>query len=257
MSGRETEQAADGGHGLALPRKVVLAYLDEPPFCWRNGAGKVVGLDIDVAFVVLKALGIETIETRLAAFADFTSGVAAGDWTINVPMFVTPERAAKVAFSRPVWSLADGLMVRAGDLGSLVSYEAIGRNETAVLGVVAGQVQHQTALQAGVPSARMRVFSTPDVAIDALLHGRIDAYASAAMVHRGLLAQQSGDRLAVVDFGTSVKMALGAYSFALSSVTLREAFDRQLAMFIGSPEHIGILKRYGFSEAEIAGVVPT
>jgi polar amino acid transport system substrate-binding protein len=220
-----------------------------------DSEGKVTGLDIDVAFAVLAGLGIETIETRLAA--DFISGVAAGNWTINVPMFVTPERAAKVAFSRPVWSLADGLMVRAGDSGWLASYEAVARDETAVLGVVAGQVQHQTALQAGVPGGRMRVFSTPDAAIDALLDGRIDGYATAAIVHRGLLARLRDDRLALVDFGTGgTPPALGAFSFALSSVTLREAFDRKLAEFIGSPEHIGIMKRYGFSDVEIAGIVP-
>lgn len=236
---------------------MVLAYLNEPPFCWKDAAGEVVGLDIEVAFTVLKALGIESVETRLAAFADFIPGVAAGAWTINVPMFVTPERAKRVAFSRPVWSLADGLMMRAHDPRTFASYEAVGRQETAVIGVIAGQIQHDAALRAGIPVNRLKVFSAPEDAIEALLAGGIDAYASAAMVHRGLLRERRDERLRVADFDdTAGEPALGAYSFALSNVELLTAFNRQLASFLGSPQHLEIAARYGFTGAEMACVNP-
>jgi hypothetical protein len=75
------------------------------------------------------------------------------------------------------------------------------------------------------------------------------------MVHRGLLAERRDERLRMVDFGASTgALALGAYSFALSSVRLRAAFDEKLTSFLGSPEHLEIAERYGFSNAEIARV---
>ena len=97
---------------MKLPDQIVFAYLDEPPFCAPAVDGPV-GCDVEVAFVVLRALGVERIETRLVTFAELLPGVASGAWHVNTPLFITPERARLVDFSRPVWSLADGLMVQA------------------------------------------------------------------------------------------------------------------------------------------------
>jgi polar amino acid transport system substrate-binding protein len=70
---------------------VTFAYLDEPPFC-APGSGGPVGCDVEVAFAVLMAIGVERIETRLVTFADLLPGVARADWQINTPLFVTDER---------------------------------------------------------------------------------------------------------------------------------------------------------------------
>ena len=45
-------------------------------------------------------------------------------------------------------------------------------------------------LWAGIPTNRLKVLSAPEDAIEALLAGGIDAYASAAMVHGGLLRER-------------------------------------------------------------------
>jgi len=120
---------------------------------------------------------------------------------------------------------------------------------------VTGQVQQQAALDAGVPPDRILEFPTQIAAVDGLREGRIDAYASVAMAHRGFLSQNPDDRLAVVDLGSSDGAgsvpALGAYSFSLSDATLREAFDRELAGFLGSSAHREIMTRYGFPETSI------
>ena len=127
---------------------VVFAYLDEPPFCAPAADGPV-GCDVEVAFAVLRAIGIERIETRLVTFAELLPGVASGAWQINTPLFITEERARLVDFSRPVWSLADGLMVQAGNPKRLTSYRALAAHADARLVVVADQVQEQRALAAG------------------------------------------------------------------------------------------------------------
>ena len=246
---------SDGSGDVGVPAEVVFAYLDEPPFCWPGEDGRPHGCDVEVAEAVLKAIGVERISTRLVTFAELMPGVAEGAWTINTPLFVTPERALQVAFSRPVWSLADGFMMRADNSRQLDSYRAIAANEMAVIGVVAGQVQHQSALAAGVPTARTRLFATQKAAVEAVLSGVVDAYASVAMAHRGYLREHVDIRLEVIDLGVEgkAKPAVGAFSFALSDVGLREAFDRQLAAYLGSPEHVSIMERHGFSHAEIVG----
>jgi len=234
---------------------VVFAYLDEPPFCAPAADGPV-GCDVEVAFAVLHAIGVERIETRLVTFAELLPGVASGAWQINTPLFITEERARLVEFSRPVWSLADGLMVRAGNPKRLISYRALALHADARLTVVADQVQEQRALVAGLPSARVLRVATQPEAVAAVRDGRSDAYASVAMAHRGFLRAAPDTRLEVADFGAEGGAAAeGAYSFAKSNADLRRAFDGALQRFLGSPEHRAIMRRYHFTDADVERVL--
>ena len=234
---------------------IIFAYLDEPPFCAPAADGPV-GCDVEVAFAVLCAIGIERIEAKLVTFADLLPGVASGAWQINTPLFVTPERARLVDFSRPVWSLADGLMVRAGNPKHLTSYQALAAHADARLVVVADQVQEQRALAAGLPPARVLRVATQPEAVAAVRDGRADAYASVAMAHRGFLRAGPDARMAVVDFGADGGAAAeGAYSFAKTNADLRRAFDEELGRFLGSPEHRAIMRRYDFTDADIDRVL--
>ena len=235
---------------------IVFAYLDEPPFCAPGADGAPTGCDVEVAFAILKAIGIERIETRLVTFAELLPGVAGGAWHLNTPLFITEERARLVDFSRPVWSLADGFMVRAGNPKHLASYDALAANADARLVVVADQVQEQRALSAGLPVQRIQRVATQAEAVNAVLDHRADAYASVAMAHRGYLAANPNDALAVADFGVSGgAAALGAYSFAKSNQELRRSFDDALERYLGSPEHRGVMRRYGFTDADIDRVL--
>lgn len=249
-----------GGEDASWAQEVVFAYLDEPPFCAPGGAGQAIGCDVEVARAVLEAIGVRRIETRLVTFAELLPGVAAGQWTINTPLFVTADRCRLVDFSRPVWSLADGFMVRADDADRFTSYTALAADPAAILGVVADQVQEHAALDAGVPPTRIRRFATQRDVVTAVLEGRVDAYASVAMAHCGYLQGTPQPRLTVVDFGGAghgdAKAAEGAYSFAKSSGALRRAVDAQLDLFLGTPPHRALMARYGFTHTDIDRVAP-
>jgi len=231
---------------------IIFAYLDEPPFCAPGPDGAPVGCDVEVAFTVLRSIGVERIEAKLATFAELLPGVASGAWHINTPLFVTEERARVVDFSRPCWSLADGLMVRAEYAGRYDSYAALAADQDARLVVVADQVQEQRAVAAGVMLQRVLRVATQVEAVAAVRDGRADAYASVAMAHRGYLLANPDDALRVADFGASGgAAAIGAYSFAKSNPALRTAFDEALGNYLGSPSHRAVMRRYGFSDADI------
>ncbi len=240
---------------------VTLAFLDEPPFCFPRLTGEGAGADIEVAVAVLSALPVRLIKTRLVTFAELLPGVAAGHWTINTPLFITAERAERVAFSRPVWALADGLLVRAPDAATLNSYEALAGTRRAVVGVVSGQVQALAAMRAGVPEERMRSYATQRDAVEALRMGAIDAYPSVGMAHRGYLEREMIPGLAVIDLfshelpGEGRAAAQGTYSFARENDALRLAFDEELTEFLGSTRHRAIMRRFGFDDAEIDRVL--
>lgn len=231
----------------AWRERVVLAYIDEPPFAQPGGQAGAAGCDVELALTVLAAIGVRRVETRLTTFAELIPGVAAGRWDMNVPLFVTAQRSRVVAFSRPVWALRDGFIVDAGNP------QAPG----ARLGVVSGQVQHDTALRAGVPPGRVREFETQRAALAALRAGEIHAYASTALGNRAFVGGLGDPALQAVELeGEASTAPVGAFSFALADTELRGRFDAFLVRHLGSPAHRESMAAHGLSASEIDPVLP-
>jgi polar amino acid transport system substrate-binding protein len=197
---------------------------------------------------------------RQVAFADLVPGLVSGRWQVNTGMFVTPERASLVRFTRPIWAVPDGLIVRAADAGRFASYADVAFDPAARLAVVVGQVQAGSARGEGVPDSRLLAYGTQDEAVEAVRTGAADAAASTAIGNRALLARSfSAGELAAVDLrapagglrGPQGEVPLGAFSVSHGQPALAEALDAELATFLGSPEHRALMTRYGFAAADL------
>jgi polar amino acid transport system substrate-binding protein len=235
--------------------KVRIAYIEEPPFYWTAADGSVTGSDIELAEVVLRAIGVTSIEYQLTSFDEFLPGVQAGHWDMNVPIFVTAERAQHVAFSAPVWALGDGFVVQGGNPKALVSYEALAARNDARLGIIAGQVQLNSARSAGVSDSQIEVFKDQPEAVAALLAGTIDAFAGTALGNR-VVASANAQLDAVAHVASKeAGLPVGAFSFGKSNHALLQAVNEQLRQYLGSADHRARMARYGLMESEIDSVV--
>lgn len=236
--------------------RVVFAYLEEPPFCFRTAGGGASGCDVELAQAVLRDLGVATCDFVEAEFADLIPGLIDGRWTMTTGLFVTPERRTRIAFSRPIWALHDGLLVRAGNPLGIAGYGSIAADASATLAIVKGQRQRDSALELGVPPARIVEVHTQKEAADAVASGTVDAYSSVAMAHRGYLANHRTAPLAFVDVPQSEQApAFGAFGFAKSNAGFAESVDRALSLYLGSDAHRQLMTRYGFAPAEVDRVV--
>ncbi|MCC8393171.1 transporter substrate-binding domain-containing protein [Paraburkholderia sp. MMS20-SJTR3] len=240
--------------------KVTIAYIEEPPFGWTENNRIATGADIELAEVVLRAIGVTRIEHRLTSFSELLPGVQAGHWDMNVPLFVTPERAKLVAFSEPVWAIGDGFLVRAGNPKALYSYASLANRDDARLGIIAGQVQHASAKAAGVHPDQMVIFEHQADAIDAVLSGHIDAYASTAVGNRILVDRIGGSVLEAVEHkpkmnGKRQELPVGAFSFSRENSGLLNAVSAHLRSYLGSPDHRARMARFGLTRNEIDPVL--
>jgi polar amino acid transport system substrate-binding protein len=236
--------------------KVTIAYIDEPPFGWTKADGTATGADIDLADAVLRAIGITRIEYRLTTFSKLLPGVESGRWDMNVPLFVTPERAQLIAFSMPVWAIEDSFLVRAGNPKALDSYTSLAERHDAHLGIIAGQVQHDSARASGVSENRIAIFEHQADAVQAVRSGVIDAYASTALGNRILADRIGGSVLEAVEHkpvknGRQQKLPLGAFSFNRSNSNLLNAVNLQLRSYLGSPDHRVRMATFGLTSNEI------
>jgi polar amino acid transport system substrate-binding protein len=224
------------------------AFLIEPPFCYRTPDGAVTGCDVELARHVARQIGADAFDLIETEFAELLPGLIDGRWRMTTGLLVTEERRRLVAFSRPIWALPDGLLVAAGNPLGIAGYASIARADRMALGVVRGQVQHETAHERGVPAERIRMFDTYALAAAAVAAGTIDAYASVATAHRGYLAQHPASGLSVVEVPQSEKAAEpGAFAFATSDTRLHDAVDRVLAGFLGSADHRALTARFGLT----------
>lgn len=234
--------------------KVRIAYLEEPPFYWTAEDRSVTGADIELAEVVLRAIGVSSIEHHLTSFEELLPGVQEGRWDMNVPIFVTAERAERVAFSVPVWALGDGFLLRHGNPKALTSYGSVAARNDARLGIVAGTVQLDSAKAAGVNESQVVAFRSQPDAIDALLAGKIDAYASTAVGSR--VIANANPELEVVAHAMSKEGSapVGAFSFSKSNADLLQAVNEQLRKYLGSADHRARMARYGLTQTELDSV---
>jgi polar amino acid transport system substrate-binding protein len=235
--------------------KVTIAYIEEPPFGWKEPDRAATGADIDLADAVLRAIGVSRIGHHLTTFSELLPGVEAGRWDMNVPLFVTPERADKVAFSLPVWAIGDGFLVRAGNPKGLNSYAVLAERDDARLGIIAGQVQHETAMASGVSKEQIVIFEQQADAIEAVRSGEIDAYASTALGNRILANRVGGSVLEAVEHEQGKSgmqhLPLGAFSFSRRNFDLLNAVNKQLQLYLGSPNHRTRMASFGLTHKEI------
>jgi polar amino acid transport system substrate-binding protein len=230
--------------------KVTIAYIEEPPFGWSKPDGTATGADLALADIVLRAIGVTTIEHRLTTFSELLPGVAAGRWDMNVPLFVTPERADIVAFSRPVWAIGDGFLLRKGNPKGLDRYASFAQRADARLGIIEGQVQRESARSAGVTDEQIVLFEQQADAIEALRSGAIDAYASTAVGNR-ILAERIGGSVEAVDHEPKQRAPTGAFSFSKGNIDLLDKVNRQLGLYLGSADHRARMAEFGLTDTEI------
>jgi polar amino acid transport system substrate-binding protein len=257
----DDHQVSASEPGSGLPDRVVLAILDEPPFCWLQPDGTAMGCDVEVATTVLRRAGVPSVSVRPVTFAELIPGLVAGRWQLNTGIFITDARRRQVRFTRPIWAVPDGLIVRGDDAARFATYRDLGADSGARLGVVDGQVQGDSARQAGVPDARLVSFATQDDAVQAVRRGEIDAAASTAIGNRALIARMDGAGLVAVDLSTPADrgrqpVPVGAFSLSFEQAALAAALDAQLAVFLGSPQHRAIMTRHGFTDRDVDALRP-
>lgn len=260
--------ALDDGSTLERARRegsIRIGFADEAPFAYLDTQrNRVTGEAPEVARVVLRRLGIRKVEGVLTEFGSLIPGLQAGRFDlIAASMYILPRRCKRIAFSNPTYAVRQALIVRRGNPLGLHGYEDVARHPQAKLGVVAGAAEREYARALGIPDERIVVFPSAANALAGVEAGRVHAYAATALTVRDLLSKtQVGNtwverarpfRQPVIN-GKPV-IGYGGFGFRQSDQDLIEAFNRELGAFIGTEEHLRLIARFGFTEAELPGKV--
>ncbi len=240
---------------------VRIGFANEAPYAYVDSkTGKLTGEAPEIARVVLKRLGVNEVKGVLTEFGSLIPGLKANRFDIIAAgMYITKPRCKQVAFSNPTYSIGEAFVVQKGNPRNLHSYEDVAKNQRARLGVVTGAIERDYAIKTGVPSQRLRVLPDAPSALEAVAAGRIDAYGGTSLTVNDLLRKANNARLEraapftdpIID-GESIR-GYGAYGFRPADKALVAAFNRELEQFIGSPEHLELVKQFGLTQTELPG----
>ncbi len=240
--------------------KIRIGYANEAPFAYMDSKeSKVTGESVEIAREVLKRMGINEVEGVLTEFGSLIPGLQAKRFDIIAAgMYVTPERCQQVAFSDPTYGVGQSFLVKQGNPKNLHSYEDAARNPNARLGVVVGAIESDYAASLKVPPDRTIVFPDAVSALAGVQAGRADAYAATALTVNDLMGKagkDSGLEKAepftdpVID-GKGVR-GYGAYAFRKEDQAFVDAFNAELAKFLGTEEHKKLVAPFGFTAEEL------
>jgi polar amino acid transport system substrate-binding protein len=259
-----------GGDALSRARQagvIRVGYAVEAPYAFLSPEGEVTGEGPAIARVIAARLGIARIEWRLAEFGGLIDDLEDGRFDlIAAGMFITPERQRRVAFSRPTFQAGPGLLVRQGNPRGLRSYAELLQSRDLRIAVLMGSVEEAHLRRLGCPEERL--LRVPDALSGraAVRTGQADALALSAPTLRWMsLHPVSGltEMAALVaepTGGSAPPPARGGFVFRREETALLQAWDAELARFLGSEEHRRLVAAFGFSPAELppisAGIRP-
>lgn len=239
-------------HGGTL----VVGYALEPPFALIDDAGRVSGEAPEVFRHVASQIGPATLEFVHADFGSLIHELEAGRVdVIAAGMFITPERAQRVLFSRPTVGVCPALLLAAANPHRLHSLSDFARQPSLRLGVISGAVEVELARAAGLPDAQVVSFPDAVSAHAAVNSNRVDAFVLSAVSLRHMLQKvpDGGAELAMLRSGDGGPLAAGqsAFVFRKQDRSLRDAVDTVLDRFIGSDAHLALIAPFGITAGEL------
>jgi Na+/H+-dicarboxylate symporter/ABC-type amino acid transport substrate-binding protein len=183
---RKDVPEAEAGPGTALQRIRQRGTLragfvaDRVPFSFTNARGELVGLDIELAEELGRALGVKRVEFVPGDFLQMVRWVAEGRVDIGMGLPYVVQALGSVAYSMPYLDSTLGLVVRDGDRDTFASVEALRAREQVTIGVMVESSGLDALLRQSMPGVKLSFVNIPK--IEDFLEGRYPKVDAMAML---------------------------------------------------------------------------
>jgi len=252
-TGESTENTLDK---IKKQGYVTVGFAGEQPYGFKQG-DNLVGEAPTLHKKIFAALGVKDVRGVLTDFDSLIPGIKANRFdVVSAGMAITPERCKEVIFSEPEFVGATALLVKKGNPKHLTDLKAVAKAGVAV-GVLSAAVEKSYALDAGVKSGNIKEFAKQQDGLDALVAGRIDAFALTDISLRWLANINKGKPVEVTpSFKPLLKgkpqSSAGGAVFRTSDTDLRDAFNKQLKKITSNPaEYTSLIGKYGFTKVNV------
>ncbi|MEU6878563.1 ectoine/hydroxyectoine ABC transporter substrate-binding protein EhuB [Streptomyces sp. NPDC046712] len=233
---------------------VRLGIAGEVPYGYVDEQGAFTGEAPELARVIFGRLGITDVQPVATDFASLIPGLNSQQFdVVSAGMYINKDRCAQVLFADPEYQMLDSFIVRKGNPKKLRSYEDVVRAK-ARFATGSGYAQIAHAVAAGYPEKDIVVLQDQVAGLNAVESGRVDVFAGTALTARAVVRKsakaESTEPFAAVADGKR-KIDGGGFAFRPTDKALRDAFNTELHRMKKSGELFRIMRRFGFTEAEM------
>ncbi|MBZ7924276.1 ectoine/hydroxyectoine ABC transporter substrate-binding protein EhuB [Ensifer adhaerens] len=228
-----------------------IGFANEAPFGFATPDGKLSGEAPEVAKAVLKRMGIAEVDGVLTEFGSLIPGLKAGRFDIIAAgMFINPKRCGEIAFSEPSYGIGQAMLVPKGNPKAIKDYSSFAGHDDLKLAVMAGAVEGGYAKDAGIATGQLVTLPDQSSLVAAVQSGRADAAALTALSIADMAKKAEGVE-STEPFGEVAGKSVkghGGFGFRKDDVDFVAAFNKELAAFLGTPEHIALVEPFGFGK---------
>jgi len=232
---------------------VRIGYANEKPFAYTQPDGTVTGESPEIAKKIFAKLGVKKVDAVLTEWGALIPGLQAGRFdVIAAGMYITPQRCAQVAFADPQYQIGDTLLTLPGNPKHLGSYADVAHAPGVKLAVMAGTVELGYAREASIKDSQILQVPDTTAELQAVRSHRADAAVGTALTMKDLAAKMPGEVAVVEKFVDDPKhMGYGALAFRKDDTDLRDAVDKELHAWLGTPDHLKTVAPFGFDKSNV------
>jgi len=179
---------------------------------------------------------------------------------MNTAFFIRPARCKQVLFTAPLWAVLDSFIVKAGNPKKLHSYEDAAAQPSVKIGYLAAGVQKGIMQKIGLKDEQIVAFPDQPSALAGVRTGRIDAFVNSAIGNQTLLdtartRRSNARRPSSRRSSTARPIWASAGSASGRRSRFLRCLHKEVVAFIGTPEHLALVRPFGFTEDDIKPAV--
>jgi polar amino acid transport system substrate-binding protein len=237
-----------------------VGYAIEAPYAFVDNDGNIMGESPVVAAHIIKTLDIQKIEWHVSDFSQLINDLNENRIDlIAAGMFITAERAAKVSFSNPVSHVAQGLLVTKNNPFNLHAYPDIVALPQQKLAVLSGSIEERLLQQSGITSKQLISVPDANTGYIAVISGQAAGLALSRPTLFWMLQQNKTSSAELATpltqpiTATQQKWGYTAFAFRKQDQQLIKRWNQAQDHFIGTAEHLRLIKPYGFIADDLPG----
>ena len=247
------ENCNDPSYEKAKTEGVILGISPSPPFTSLNpDTQKAEGLEVEINEAAFKWAGITNLKYEVMPYGQLIPAMLAKRIDVLTATHITPDRLKVISFSGPAYWYGPAIMVKAGNPEGVKSYDDLKGKQ---VGAIAGSAADEYMRKIG---AEVVPFQTDAEQFSAVATGRVTAIVDDDTKISLFLAANADSPLELLK-GVKVPDELifkYGYGYVRAGLrkedcSLRVALSQGLAEARGNGEVSALLKKYGFSDANL------
>jgi polar amino acid transport system substrate-binding protein len=227
-----------------------IGFSNEIPWAYPGDNNAPLGFVNAMTLDLLERMGTTNVEPIVAEWGALIPGLQAGRFDIVTGgMYILPERCRNALFTEPLGTFADALLVPAGNPDDLHSFDDV-RDKGLTFVTGAGYNTVKNAREVGIADENIMQVAGPAEILQAVKAGRAAAGSGTYFTMKEFADKDDAVELAD-PFTPPVIDGYPGLAFLPNQQDVVDAFNAELAEYVGSEQMMESVEPYGYSEANL------